>query len=85
VIDSSGSRVVKTPGLGIFLQAHPMRSNPFAQVGELVKQGQCLGLLQVGSLLMPVPAPCDGVMETYTLASGSTVGYGTPVLTLQTI
>lgn len=79
------SVTLKAQGLGVFLHSHPQRKHSFAQAGDPVILGQCLGLLQVGALLIPVISHCHGVMDAYLQAHGSTVGYGTPLLTIQPV
>jgi acetyl-CoA carboxylase biotin carboxyl carrier protein len=73
---------LKSPGLGIFLHSAPLRSHRFVQTGDAVAPGQCVGLLQIGGLLTPVRAGCHGVMVAYLQPHGSTVGYGTPLLSI---
>ncbi|MDP9900865.1 acetyl-CoA carboxylase biotin carboxyl carrier protein subunit [Variovorax ginsengisoli] len=68
--------------VGVFLDRHPLRAQPFVQAGEAVTEGRLLGLLQIGSLLLPVVAPCAGIAGTLQVASGSTVDYGTPLLAI---
>jgi acetyl-CoA carboxylase biotin carboxyl carrier protein len=74
-----------TSSVGIFLDHHPLRTTPFVQPGQAVAHGECIGLLQVGALLQSVTAPCSGVAGAYTVVSGHTVGYGTPVLPIHPV
>jgi acetyl-CoA carboxylase biotin carboxyl carrier protein len=74
---------VTAPSVGVFLDAHPLRSAPFVQPGELVVQGQFIGLLKIGALLLPVRAPCAGTVGTTCIASGTTVGYGRPLRSIR--
>ena len=81
---STDAVAVRAPGLGVFLHSHPQRNAPLVQAGQTVAVGQVIGLLQIGPLLLPVPAPCQGVVDTVALPHGDTVGYGTPLFTLRT-
>lgn len=38
---------------GRFLQAHPWRTKPFAEIGRRVTAGEIVGLVQVGRLNVP--------------------------------
>jgi acetyl-CoA carboxylase biotin carboxyl carrier protein len=75
-------QTVRTQHLGIFLSHHPLRSAPLVQPGQTVTAGQCIGLLQVGTLLLPIAAPGNGVAGAYLVEPGQTLGYGTPVLNI---
>lgn len=74
--------IVNAPSLGVFLHRHPLRGDDLALPGAAVTAGQVLGLLQVGPLLLPVPAPADGLLADWLVPHGMTVGYGTPLAAL---
>ena len=79
---SSGT-TVNAPAAGVFLHTHPMQSTPLAPVGAPVRAGAPpIGLLQIGALLLPVPAPRAAVVVALLVAHGATVGYGTPLVEL---
>jgi len=67
---------------GVLLTCHPMRSTPFVEPGAQVRQGDVLGLLRIAELCLPVVAPCDGVVVTWLVEPGATVGYGTALMNL---
>ena len=73
---------VNAPAAGVFLHAHPMQSTPLAPVGARVRAGAPLGLLQIGALLLPVPASRAAVVVDLRVAHGTLVGYGTPLVDL---
>jgi len=73
---------VRAPSVGRFLHAHPLHDAPLAAPGQPVARGQAIGLLQIGALLLPVQAPCDGTVATHLAADGSTVGYGAALVEL---
>jgi acetyl-CoA carboxylase biotin carboxyl carrier protein len=78
----SAGATVNAPAAGVFLHAHPMQSTPLAPVGVQVQAGATIGLLQIGALLLPVPAPRSAVVAGLRVAHGTTVGYGTPLVDL---
>ncbi|HSW03866.1 acetyl-CoA carboxylase biotin carboxyl carrier protein subunit [Aquabacterium sp.] len=75
VLASAGS-------VGVFLHRHPLHPAPLAAVGTRVQAGQCLGLLQIGALLLPVSAPRAGIVAAHRVLHGTSVGYGTPLVEL---
>ncbi len=71
----------ETPG--IFLHGHPMATCSLVEVGVEVVQGQMIGLLRVGVVLLPVRASQAGRIEGYWAEDGAAVEYGTPLIELQ--
>ena len=67
---------------GRFLPAHPARDAAFAPVGALVRQGDVLGLVQLGPVYSAVTAPCAGIVRTLLAQPGDLVGYGDPIMVL---
>jgi len=74
--------VVTAPSLGVFLHRHPLHATPAAPPGQKVMAGAVLGLLRIGTLLLPVTAPRDGVVMEMVAADGATVGYGAALVRL---
>jgi len=80
--DASPALTVAASSVGVFLHRHPLRGEALAPPGTPVLQGQALGLLQVGPLLLPVLAPAAGIVLELLAAHGAVVGYATPLVTL---
>lgn len=77
------SRVVAAASVGVFLHGHPLRTVPLASPGAVVRAGQVVGLLRIGALLLPVTAPQDGILAGMLAEQGAIVGYGAPLVELQ--
>lgn len=80
---ATGRVVATAASVGVFLHQHPLQEAPLARPGLRVNAGQTIGLLQIGSLLLPVRAPRDATVAAALVAHGTTVGYGTPLIELQ--
>lgn len=76
-------RVVAAASVGVFLHGHPLRAEPLVSPGAVVRAGQVVGLLRIGALLLPVTAPQDGILAGMLAEQGAIVGYGTPLVELQ--
>ena len=74
--------VIGAPGVGVFLDRHPLHAAPLAPPGTRVAAGDLVALLRVGVLLRPVTAPRDGVIVAALVAHGAAVGFGAPLFTL---
>ncbi len=73
---------VTAPSLGVFLHRHPLHDTPLAPSGTEVTQGHHLGLLRIGSLLLPVSAPFAATVAGFWAAHDSLVGYGADLVEL---
>jgi acetyl-CoA carboxylase biotin carboxyl carrier protein len=76
------SDVAVSPGVGLFLHAHPVQETALVEPNKPVTAGQPLGLLQVGPILLPVVSPCDGIVASVIASDRSLVGYGDPLVAL---
>lgn len=70
------------PSVGVFLHAHPLQQTTLAAAGRRVRAGAPLGLLQIGTMLLPVCAPQAATVAHVRVAHGTLVGYGTPLVDL---
>jgi len=69
---------------GVLLDRIPGAAAPLCVPGDAVQAGGVLAVLSIGCLLLPVRAPCDGWAGNWLVPSGSTVGYGTHLLNIDT-
>lgn len=74
---------VRAPAVGVFRTAHPAQDEKLSVPGRRVAAGEAVGLVQVGMLLLHVPAPADGVLLDPLAADGDLVGYGAPLMLME--
>jgi len=68
--------VVKSPIVGTFYSAPEPGAKPYADVGETVRKGQVLCIIEAMKLMNEINAECDGeVMKCY-VENGQAVQYG---------
>ncbi|MEY4414406.1 MAG: hypothetical protein RIQ53_1699 [Pseudomonadota bacterium] len=65
---------------GVLRRVHPLQTAPLVQPGQTVQAGQVLALLQLGSLLLPVCAPCAATVEAWCCDDGQPVEWGQALL-----
>jgi acetyl-CoA carboxylase biotin carboxyl carrier protein len=75
--------VVRAGSVGLYLDAHPLRTEPLVRPGDAVVAGQALALLKIGLVLLAVPAPRAGVVARIVATPGRAVGYGEPLIELE--
>jgi len=75
--------LVRSSGVGVFLDRHPLRLEPVLRAGGTVSAGEPIGFLRVGSLLTAILSPTDGVVIAMLAEPGAGVGYGTPLFEVE--
>lgn len=73
---------VKAPLVGTFYRAPSPDDKPFVLVGQSVKKGDVLGIIEAMKLMNEILAPEDGVVESILAENGSMVEYNQVLLTL---
>lgn len=74
---------VKASGPGVFFSTHPDEAAPYVRGGDVLSQGQLVGVLRVGSVFLPVRAAVAGRVRQVSVADGQTVGYGQTLIELE--
>lgn len=76
-------KYIKSPLVGTFYQAPSPEEAPFVTVGQKVKKGQTLCIIEAMKMMSQVPAEADCVIEEVLVSDGEAVGYGTPLFRLR--
>ena len=71
---------VKAPLVGTFYAAPTPDQAPFVAVGDRVKKGQTVCLIEAMKMMSEVPAPCDCVIKEILKADGELVAFGEALL-----
>ena len=71
---------VDAPLVGTFYAAPAPDQPPFVAVGDRVKQGQTVCLIEAMKMMSEVPAPCDCVIEAILKNNGELAAFGEPLL-----
>ncbi len=75
---SEGSYLT-APLVGTFYTASAPGQAPFASVGDCVKKGQTVCLIEAMKMMSEIPAPCDCVIEEVCKADGVLVAFDEPL------
>lgn len=75
--------VVTAPMAGIFDATHPQSLVPSSEPPREVGAGETLGLIRVGSVLLPVKASRPGMLTGRVAKDGAVVGYGDPLFEIE--
>jgi acetyl-CoA carboxylase biotin carboxyl carrier protein len=68
--------VVKSPIVGTFYRAAEPGAAPYADVGDVVKKGQVLCIIEAMKLMNEINAECDGQVVKVYVENGQAVQYG---------
>lgn len=75
--------VVKSPMVGTFYRAPSPGANAFVEVGQRVKEGDTLCIIEAMKLLNEIEADKGGVIKAILLENGQPVEYGEPLFVIQ--
>ena len=76
--DGQGQLVV-SPLVGVFYAAPSEEAAPFVQVGDRVKKGQTLGIVEAMKLMNNIESEYDGTVTEILVKNGQNVEYNQPL------
>ena len=71
--------IVKSPIVGTYYEAPSPGAPPFVKVGDTVKEGQVLCIIEAMKLMNEIEAEVSGTMAKMFVSNGSPVEYGMPL------
>lgn len=75
--------VVKSPLVGTFYEAPSPESKPFVQVGDIVKKGQVLGIVEAMKLMNEIESEFDGTVKEILVKNEQMVEFGQPMFVIE--
>ncbi len=82
-LDTPSGTVVKSPIVGTFYRAPDPNSPPFISVGDRVKVGQVLCIIEAMKLMNEIEAEIAGEVLKIHVDNGQPVQYGDPLFTVR--
>ncbi|MCI7472256.1 MAG: acetyl-CoA carboxylase biotin carboxyl carrier protein [Clostridiales bacterium] len=71
---------ITAPLVGTFYAASAPDAEPFVKVGDKVKKGQTVCLMEAMKMMNEVHAPCDCTIEAILQEDGALVSFGDPLV-----
>lgn len=75
-INSISGNAIKSPLVGTFYAASAPGAEPFIKVGDAVKKGQVLGIVEAMKLMNEIESEYDGIVKSILVEDGNLVEYG---------
>ncbi len=82
--EKTPGKEVKSPLVGVFYAAPSEGAEPFVKVGDHVKKGETLAIVEAMKLMNEIEAEEDGVIQEICVKNGEAVEYGQDLFILQT-
>ena len=71
--------MVKSPTVGVFYTSSSPESEPFVKVGDAVKRGDTLCIIEAMKLMNEIPAEIDGTIAEICASNGQVVEFDQPL------
>jgi len=75
--------IVKSPMVGTFYRSSAPGAKPFVEIGQMVKTGDTLCIIEAMKLLNEIEADRDGKIKAILLENGQPVEYGEPLFVIE--
>jgi acetyl-CoA carboxylase biotin carboxyl carrier protein len=75
--------IVKSPMVGTFYRAPSPGAKPFVEIGDTVKAGQTICIIEAMKLLNEIESDKDGVVKAVLAENGQPVEYGEPLVVIE--
>ncbi len=75
--------MITSPMVGVFYSAKSEDSEPFVSVGDTVKKGQVIGIVEAMKLMNEIESAYDGVVDSILVNNKDIVEYGQPLVSIR--
>lgn len=80
---SSSDKIVACPLVGTFYSSPSPDADDFVKVGDSVKKGQVLGIVEAMKLMNEIECEYDGIVDAILVKNEETVEYGQPLFRIR--
>ena len=82
-VDIGSDKVITSPLVGTFYASSSPDADAFVKVGDTVKKGQVLGIIEAMKLMNEIESEYDGVVEAILANNEEVVEYGQPLFRIR--
>lgn len=83
VIEAPAGNIVESPLVGTFYAAPSEDAEAFVKVGDLVKKGQTLAIIEAMKLMNEIESECDGKITEIFVENNEAVEFGQPLFRIE--
>ena len=81
--EKKDEKVIKSPMVGTFYASNSPKEEPFVKVGDKVKKGQVVCIVEAMKLMNEIESEYDGEIAEICVSNEEMVEYGTPLFKLK--
>lgn len=79
----ANGHVLKSPMVGVAYLSPEPGATPFVKVGDTVKSGDTVALVEAMKTFNPIKSDIDGVVKEILVADGNAVEFDTPIIVIE--
>lgn len=80
IVTEKPGKLITSPLVGTFYEAQAEGGKPYVQVGDTVKKGQIIGIVEAMKLMNHIESEYDGVVDEVLVSNEQMVEYGQPLI-----
>lgn len=80
--ETVSGNVVSSPLVGTFYASSSPEAEPFVKVGDSVKKGQVLGIVEAMKLMNEIESEYDGIVKQILVSNEDVIEYGQPMFVI---
>jgi len=81
--NTPAGHVIASPMVGIFYRSPSPEAEPFAEIGQTIKSGDTLCIIEAMKLLNEIESDVHGVVKAILVQNGQPVEYGEPLFVIE--
>jgi acetyl-CoA carboxylase biotin carboxyl carrier protein len=81
-LEPAEGHVVKSPMVGTFYRSSAPGAKPFVEVGQAIKTGDTICIIEAMKLLNEIESDHDGIIKAILVENGQPVEYGQPLFVI---
>lgn len=83
--EDSNVKCITSPMVGTFYSSKEQGKKPYIVVGDVVKKGQIIGIVEAMKLMNEIESPYNGVVEEILVSNEEMVEYLKPLVTIREV
>jgi acetyl-CoA carboxylase biotin carboxyl carrier protein len=85
IVEDKAVNCITSPMVGTFYSSKEQGKNPYITVGDVVKKGQIIGIVEAMKLMNEIESPYDGVVEEILVSNEEMVEYLKPLVIIREV